>query len=192
MSAIRIAALVAATLATGLTAGVFYAYAISVMPAFARMDDRVVIEAMQRINIVIINPAFMVGFLGTVGFTFLAAVSHLDSRPTLWWIGIALVLDLVAFGITAGCNVPLNDQLAAAGDPAALPDPGAVRAAFEPRWVRWNIVRGVLHGLAFLVLCGALFDAGVRHGQESAHTDGRFAGMARTDMGTAAYDRSHR
>lgn len=192
MSAIRIVALVAATIATGLIAGVFYAYAISVMPAFARMDDRMVIEAMQKINVVIVNPAFMVGFLGTVGFTFLAVISHLGSRPTLWWIGIALVLNLVAFGITAGCNVPLNDQLAAAGDPAVLPDPETVRAAFEPDWVRWNIVRGVLHGLAFLILCAALFDAGVRHGQESMRTDDRFVGMVRTDMGTAAYERSHR
>lgn len=192
MFAVRIAALIAAALATGLIAGVFYAYAISVMPAFARMDDRVVIEAMQKINIAIINPAFMVGFLGTVGFTLLAAVLHLGSRPTLWWIGTALLLNLVAFGITAGCNVPLNDQLAAAGDPATLPDPGAVRAAFEPGWVRWNIIRGVLHGLAFLVLCGALFAAGVQHGREPVPTDGRSAGMGQTDMGIAAYDRSHR
>ncbi|WP_083864470.1 anthrone oxygenase family protein [Nocardia brevicatena] len=192
MSAIRITALVAAALATGLIAGVFYAYAISVMPAFARMDDRMVIEVMQKINIVIINPAFMVGFLGMVGFTLLAAVLHLGSRPTLWWIGIALVLNLVAFGITAGCNVPLNDQLAAAGDPATLPDPEAVRAAFEPGWVRWNIVRSVLHGLAFLVLCAALFAAGVQSGREPVRVDSRSAGMVRTDVGIAAYDRSHR
>lgn len=192
MSAIRIAALVAASLATGLITGVFYAYAISVMPAFARMDDRVVIDAMQKVNIAIINPAFMVGFLGTVGFTLLAAILHLGCRPTLWWIGIALVLNLVAFGITAGCNVPLNDQLAAVGDPAALPDPGAVRAAFEPGWVRWNIVRGVLHGLAFLALCVALVTAGVQNGRESVRADDRYAGMVRTDVGIAAYDRSHR
>ncbi len=37
--------------------------------------------------------------------------------------------------------MPLNDALAAAGEPAALADPAAVRAAFESRWVTWNVVR---------------------------------------------------
>lgn len=170
MSVSRIAALAAATLATGLIAGVFYAYAISVMPALARMDDRALIETMQKINIVIINPAFMIGFLGTVGFTALAALLHLgaDRRITLVWIAVALVLNVIAFGVTVGLNVPLNDQLMAAGDPGAIADPAAVRAQFESAWVRWNIVRAVLHTLAFVVLTGALFSAGLQQGRENA------------------------
>ncbi|MFE3442103.1 DUF1772 domain-containing protein [Nocardia sp. NPDC059180] len=170
MSVGRIVALVAATVATGLIAGVFYAYAISVMPALARMDDRAVIETMQKINVVIINPAFMIGFLGTVGFTALAALLHLgaDRRMTLIWIGVALALNVIAFAVTAGLNVPLNDQLAAAGDPAAITDLAAVRAQFESDWVRWNIVRAVLHTLAFIVLSGALFAAGLQQGRDDA------------------------
>ncbi|MBF6076255.1 anthrone oxygenase family protein [Nocardia beijingensis] len=170
MTATRLAALVLATLATGLIAGLFYAYANSVMPALARTDDRAMIDVMQKINIVIINPWFMVGFLGTVGFTVLAAALHLgrEHRSTLIWIGVALVLNVIAFAVTSGLNVPLNDQLAAAGDPASLADPAAVRADFESAWVRWNIVRGACHTLAFLALCGALFVAGVQQGKASA------------------------
>ncbi|MBF6134259.1 DUF1772 domain-containing protein [Nocardia otitidiscaviarum] len=170
MFALRIAALVAATLSTGLIAGLFYAYANSVMPALGRSDDRTVVDVMQKINVVIINPWFMIAFMGTVGFTALAAALHLgkDLRTVLLWIVIALVLNVLAFGVTAGFNVPLNNQLEAAGDPAGIADLAAVRAQFESAWVRWNIVRAVLHTLAFLVLLGALFVAGQQHGEAEA------------------------
>ncbi|MFD3746730.1 DUF1772 domain-containing protein [Nocardia sp. NPDC058633] len=172
MFAVRMAALVLALLSTGLIAGVFYAYAISVMPALARTGDRTLIDVMQKINVVIINPWFMFGFMGTVGFTALAAAVHLgkDHRSTLIWIGIALALNVIAFAVTAGLNVPLNDALAAAGDPGSIVDTAAVRADFEATWVRWNIVRAVLHTVAFLVLCGALFAAGVQEGKSTTTT----------------------
>ncbi|GAA5097991.1 DUF1772 domain-containing protein [Nocardia iowensis] len=170
MTAARLIALVLATLATGLIAGLFYGYANSVMPALNRTDDRTMIDVMQKINVVIINPVFMIGFLGTVGFSILAAALHLgkDQRSTLIWIGIALAINVIAFAVTSGLNVPLNNQLAAAGDPSRIADLAAVRADFEAVWVRWNIVRAVLHTLAFLVLCGALFVAGTQHGKANA------------------------
>lgn len=170
MFALRMAALVAATLSTGLIAGLFYGYANSVMPALNQTDDRTMIDVMQRINVVILNPVFMIGFMGTVAFTILAAALHLgkDSRTTLIWIGIALVLNVIAFAVTSGLNVPLNDQLAAAGDPAQIGDLAAVRSQFESSWVRWNIVRAAVHALAFLALMGALFVAGSQHGKAQA------------------------
>ncbi|MEU4413599.1 anthrone oxygenase family protein [Nocardia salmonicida] len=170
MFAVRMATMVLALLSTGLIAGVFYAYAISVMPALGRTEDRTLIDVMQKINVVIINPWFMFGFMGTVGFTALAAALHLgkEQRSTLIWIGIALALNVIAFAVTAGLNVPLNDALAAAGDPASIADTAAVRADFEATWVRWNIVRAVVHTAAFLVLCGALFAAGVQQGKSSS------------------------
>jgi uncharacterized membrane protein len=170
MTAARLTALVAATIATGLIAGLFYGYANSVMPALNQTDDRAMIDVMQKINVVIINPWFMLGFLGTVGFTIVAAALHLgkDHRSTLIWLGIALVLNIIAFAVTSGLNVPLNDQLMAAGDPAAIGDLAKVRADFESAWVRWNIVRAIFHTLAFLALCGALFVAGIQHGRGQA------------------------
>ncbi|WP_330183781.1 DUF1772 domain-containing protein [Nocardia sp. NBC_01503] len=170
MFALRIAALAAATLSTGLIAGLFYGYVNSVMPALGQTDDRTLIDVMQRINVIIVNPLFMLLFMGTVGFTVLAAALHLgkDARTTLLWIGIAVVLNVIAFAVTSGLNVPLNNQLAAAGDPSQIGDLAAVRAQFETSWVRWNIVRAVLHALAFVALIGALFTAGVQHGRANA------------------------
>ena len=43
--------------------------------------------------------------------------------------------------IAAAVNVPLNNRLAAAGDPAKIADPAAVRERFEQAWVTWNIAR---------------------------------------------------
>ncbi|MEV6772685.1 anthrone oxygenase family protein [Nocardia sp. NPDC051030] len=170
MFALRMAALVAATLASGLIAGVFYAYATSVMPALNQTDDKTFIDVMQRINVVIINPWFMIGFVGTVGFSVLAAALHLgkDYRTVLIWIAVATVLNVIAFAVTSGLNVPLNNQIANAGDVSQIADPAAVRSQFENTWVAWNIVRAVLHTLAFLVLTGALFQAGVQHAKANA------------------------
>ncbi|MGW4529953.1 anthrone oxygenase family protein [Nocardia sp. NPDC004340] len=165
MFALRTAALVAATLTTGLTAGIFFAYATSVMTALGQSDDRTFVDIMQKINVVIINPPFMLAFMGSVGFTVLAAALHLgkDTRTTLIWVGVALALNVIAFAVTSGLNVPLNNQLANAGDVAQIPDLAAVRSQFESSWVAWNVVRAVIHTLAFLVLTGALFVAGMQH-----------------------------
>ncbi|MEV0336685.1 anthrone oxygenase family protein [Nocardia sp. NPDC050717] len=187
MFAVRMAAIVLAVLSTGLIAGVFYAYAISVMPALARTGDRTLIEVMQKVNVVIINPWFMLGFMGTVGFTALATVLSLGSqhRATLVWLGIALALNVIAFGVTVALNVPLNDALDAAGDPAAIIDAAAVRADYEAAWVRWNILRAVLHTAAFLVLCGALFAAGVQQGKSSISATGVVAAQPVSQTMTA-------
>ena len=51
------------------------------------------------------------------------------------------MLHLVVVIITVAVNVPLNDAIKAAGDPATI-DVAAVREAFsEARWVAWNWVR---------------------------------------------------
>lgn len=181
MFALRTASLVAATLTTGLTAGVFFAYATSVMTALGQGDDRTFVDVMQRINVVIINPWFMFAFLGTVGFTVLAAALHLGKgvRATLLWIAVALLLNVIAFFVTSGVNVPLNNQLANAGDPAHIADLAAVRAQFETSWVRWNIVRAVIHTLAFLVLMGALFVAGTQQAKAAVTQSGQAGQPAR-------------
>lgn len=87
-------ALAAATLTTGLMAGLYYAYAISVMLGLSMTDDRTFVSVMQQINVAILNPWFFVSFFGALVFTALATVLHLhgDWRAVLPWIAAALVL----------------------------------------------------------------------------------------------------
>ncbi|WP_393098592.1 DUF1772 domain-containing protein [Streptomyces sp. LN325] len=146
----------AATVAMGLIAGVFYIFACDVMPSLARSDDRVFIEVMGNINDVIQNPVFFLSFLGALVLT---AVSAWQSRrsPHRRWVWAALAAYVLAFLVTTVVNVPLNDRLADAGDPARIADPAAVRERFEDTWVAWNVVRALLSTAALACLARALF-----------------------------------
>ncbi|WP_371778165.1 anthrone oxygenase family protein [Streptosporangium subroseum] len=150
--------LVAATVTVGLMAGLFYAYASSVMIGLGRASDRTFVEAMQRINTAILNGWFFTCFLGALALTILAAVLHLseDRRSVLPWILAAVVLYGAQLVITAAVNVPLNNMLDAAGDPRHITDLAAVREQFEATWVRWNLIRAVTCTAAFGCLTWAL------------------------------------
>jgi uncharacterized membrane protein len=157
------AALVAATIAMGLASGLFYTFACSVMIGLGQADDRTFVEAMQRINVGILNLWFAASFGGAFVLTAIAAVVSLrvDGRPALPWIVAALTLYVGTLVITFFVNIPLNDQLAAAGEPDRIADLRAVRQRFEGRWVRWNVVRALTSTAAFGCLAWAL----VLHGR---------------------------
>jgi len=152
------------TLFAGLMAGLFTAFAYSVMPGLGRSSDRTFVEAMQGINKAIVNPLFMLLFMGSIPLIGLAVFLAWrgQTRSALPWLGAALILYIVAFVVTSGVNVPLNDTLAGAGDPGRIRHLGAVRGDFEGRWVTWNVVRALLHTASF----GCLLWALVLHGAQ--------------------------
>jgi len=157
--------LLATTLALGLIAGFFYAYEVSVMRGFARLSDRGFIEAMQAVNATIRNAAFAPAFFGAALLSFVSTLVFLrDSvRLIALLVGTAALLYLLgAFALTAAINVPLNNWLADQGPAATLTDPAAIRAAYEAKWVFWNLIRAVNSGLAFLLMLGALWLDGRR------------------------------
>ena len=138
--------LVAALVAAGLLAGLFYAYACSVMPGLARGDDKTFVEAMRGINVAIVNPVFMLSFLGAPVISVVAAVvTDGDAR---WWAVASAVLAVATVAVTFAGNIPLNNAIDRVGAPDEIADLGAVRRAFEPGWVRLNVVRAVTSTLA--------------------------------------------
>ncbi|MEV5877792.1 anthrone oxygenase family protein [Streptomyces sp. NPDC052101] len=143
------AVLIAATIATGLSAGVFYIFACAVMPALARSDDRTYVEVMRNINTVIQNPVFLLGFMGALVLTGLSAW-QLRGTPCGRWAGAALLAYALVFLVTTAFNIPLNNALAAKGTSSAL------REHFEGPWVAWNIVRALGSTLALGLLGRAL------------------------------------
>ncbi|MFF3074107.1 DUF1772 domain-containing protein [Kitasatospora sp. NPDC057904] len=142
----RTLVLVAATITCGLTAGLFYAYACSVMPALRRVDDRTFIDVMQKVNVAILNGWFVLGYVGALLFGAAAVALHLpeEGHDALPATIAALVLYVGNIGVTRAVNIPLNDQLEKAGLPARIADPAAVRRVFEERWARFNVLRAVL------------------------------------------------
>ena len=130
------AVLLAARVTSGLLAGLYFAYAISVMPALKRTSDQTYAEIMNTINVVIVNPLFLIfAFLGAPA----TAVLLLFWDRSGWAVAGA-VLGVVTLLVTAVFNIPLNNALAKNSN----------RGAFEVPWVRWNIVR-TLTGIASFV-----------------------------------------
>jgi uncharacterized membrane protein len=154
---LRTAVLLAATLTTGLTAGVFALYAHTVMPGLRTTDDRTFVAAFQALDRAIVNPWFMVaGFGGAAACSAAAVVLHLGRGPLPWAVA-ALVLYLVAVVVTVAVHLPLNDAIKAAGDVTTPGAATAVRDGFdEARWSAWNLVRVATSTVAFGCLAWAL------------------------------------
>jgi uncharacterized membrane protein len=147
-----------ATLASGLVAGLFFAYSVSVMRGLARARDGTFVEAMQQINVAILNGWFALAFLGAPLSTSLAVLLHLGSEDP---VGMSLLLTSAGLSgatlaITFGVSVPLNNDLAT----ATAAEAAVARRAFEARWVRWNLARTVTSTAAFGSLAGALLLSG--------------------------------
>src|SRR4051794_7494033 len=160
MNGLRVASLMAATMTTGLVAGVYGIYANAFMPGLAKTDDKTFVGAFTAVDRAIVNPLFLgLGFLGALVFTGLAGLLSLKEKA-LPWIAVAFVLYLITVIITIAVNVPMNDALKAAGDPNTT-DVTAARAAFdEARWRTFNNLRLFLAIASTGVLSWALYLTG--------------------------------
>ncbi|NNM47471.1 DUF1772 domain-containing protein [Knoellia koreensis] len=146
LESLRAPVLVIAALATGLQAGTYYTWATGVMPGLARVDDRTFVHAMQQMNIAIVNPAFLLTFLGAPLLTVVAAaIAAPQARPWAWG---AAVLAIATIVITMGGNIPLNNALDRAGQVDSIRDLHAVRVAFEAPWARLNVLRFLTSALS--------------------------------------------
>jgi uncharacterized membrane protein len=156
--AVRTLTLALATLATGLVAGVFYAYAISVNLGLAAQPDASYVATMQAINERIQNPMFFASFFGAVLFLLATLAAHIP-RPRsgrFWLVALACALYIVGcFLLTVFVNVPLNEELARVAANASPDELSGARAAYEDPWNFWNGVRTVFSSMAFLALIGA-------------------------------------
>ncbi|MDA1128860.1 MAG: DUF1772 domain-containing protein [Chloroflexi bacterium] len=131
-------------LGCGLVAGIFFAFSTFVMKALARVPAAHGNAAMQAINITVINPLFMLAFMGTavtcvvvIVFTFM---TWDESDPVLLLTGSLLYL-IGTLLVTMAFNVPRNNALAAT-DPES--DDGArVWSGYVRSWTAWNHLRTV-------------------------------------------------
>lgn len=110
----------------GLMAGVFFAFSIAIMPALRRVPATQAIAVMQVTNRAIVNPVFLLVFLGT-------ALLNLGALPMAWWVGSlglalsALIYLLGALAVTVAGNIPRNNALDRL-DPLAPTAPGLLGA----------------------------------------------------------------
>jgi uncharacterized membrane protein len=129
-----------ALLGSGLIAGVLFVFSISIMAAFARIPAAEGIRAMQTINRTILNPLFMVTFIGPAVLS--AALSLLvllgkAGENGAWILAASLFYILGTFLVTVLGNVPMNEKLDTI-------DPGSGDAYWQSylrRWTRLNHFR---------------------------------------------------
>ncbi len=122
--------------------GVFFGFSSFVMKALADLPPAQGIAAMQRINVVVINPWFLGVFMGTallaLGCAAVAAMSW--ALPASGWLLAAGLLYAVGtFGVTGALNVPRNDRLARLD--AHAPAAASYWTRYLSEWTRWNHVR---------------------------------------------------
>ncbi|WP_380168907.1 DUF1772 domain-containing protein [Jannaschia sp. R86511] len=136
------ALLIATTVGSAATGGVFLGFSTFVMHGLDRLPPATATAAMQSINTSAVRPGFMTVLFGTaVGCGALAvhAALHPEQRSSgLVVAGSALYL-FGAVGLTATRHVPFNNILAAR--PSAMASDCGAWAAWSTRWRRWNHVR---------------------------------------------------
>ncbi|CAD7952877.1 unnamed protein product [Amoebophrya sp. A25] len=147
----------------GILAGLYFIFSVCVMPSLDSLPSAATaIEVMNQINVVILNPIFFSVFMGTpvlAVFVFaLKCCRSADGKSCAFCTGgrtagcseslvlfLATVLIVLGeFGLTAGINVPLNDELALF-NPKEHSEAECQRAwsAYNAPWTRWNSIRGL-------------------------------------------------
>ncbi len=149
----KTALLSASIVSSGLMSGLWYAWTVSVIPGTRRVGDASYIETMQHVNRAIINPAFVIPFMGIP--LVLGAAAYLqfragDTRRGSLLAGAAGTYVVGVLGATVARNVPLNDALEAFDlGQSSTGEIATRRETYEGPWNRWHYVRTAANLVVF-------------------------------------------
>ncbi len=141
---------------TGVIAGLFFAWSVSVMPGLKKLGDREFISSMQAMNRAIQNPLFFIFFFGALILLVTSCFNFYQKPLTLEYyllLGSTLLYIIGVMGITIIGNVPLNNMienfnLTNASDEAM----SKIRGTFEEKWTLLNNLRTGSSMAAFCLL----------------------------------------
>ncbi|NND34051.1 MAG: DUF1772 domain-containing protein [Saprospiraceae bacterium] len=149
---IKSTSLLIAVVLTGLSAGLFYAWQVSVIPGTRKVTDLTYLQTMQSINRAILNPAFFLIFFGCLILLIINTIQQLNTGIIFWLLLSATLIYLIGtFGVTVFGNVPLNNTLEAM-DLTRLGEDKAMefRQVYEQKWNRFHLIRTVFSVISFL------------------------------------------
>jgi uncharacterized membrane protein len=148
--------LATAILLSGLMAGIFFTWSNAVKPGIGKLSDLEYLRALQSMNRVILNKAFIGIFLGSVIAVALVPVFHFKLFPTnIFWIFILALLTywIGALGTTVFGNIPLNEILDKVNlESLNLEEITALRTRIEVKWNNLNLIRSISSGITFALL----------------------------------------
>ena len=110
---------------------------------------------MKTINVVILNPIFLVVFLGTAAasaFCLIVSLTHWQTPNATYLLAGSLCYLIGIFLVTMVFNVPMNDALQAAAPGSE--EEARLWATYLTNWTAWNHVRTI--GGSAATLCFAL------------------------------------
>ncbi|MEV2255289.1 DUF1772 domain-containing protein [Streptomyces sp. NPDC050147] len=136
---------ITALVGSGVTAGVLFAVALSVLPALLAMETGTYVYAHKLLGRNW-DPTMPVIVLSSTLVEAVLAVVSDGSARVLFVVGAVLLLGVSA--VSHLCNVPINRRVKSVDDPQHLPanweDP-------RPLWRRWHLLRTALAVLALAV-----------------------------------------
>ena len=129
-----------------MAAGIIFIFSNTIMPSLATLDADVGINTMNKINIIIVNPLFVVAFFGGLISAYPATVmmknpDAYSKQARYYALASTLIFFFGEFMVTVTQNVPRNNALLAVDSDS---DEGVEywQTNFLKGWVAWNTVRG--------------------------------------------------
>jgi uncharacterized membrane protein len=133
----------------GIIGGAFFAFSSFVMKALSQLPSPEGVAAMQRINLVVLNPLFLGVFVGTAvlaGLCIVAGFFPWGEIRSLLLLSAGTSYLVGSFGVTAAFNVPRNERLARMGSSSA--EAAEYWPIYLREWLFWNHVRTAASVLA--------------------------------------------
>jgi len=142
-------------LLTGLTTGLCFTWTNAITPGIGRLDDLGYLQSFQEMNRAIINPLFLVVFLGPFfAHIFNVYLNRYQPNMIFWMLfaaGILYIAGVVVITIVG--NVPLNEILEKTNLQNSSPEQlKELRNIFEDKWNRLHLIRTITSILSFLLL----------------------------------------
>ena len=143
-------------LLTGLLAGLFFGFQCSIINGLGALGNKEYLLSFQSINKVILNPIFLLSFMGPViVLPITCYLSYKTGGDDLfpYILSSTLIYLIAVFGITIAFNVPLNELLDGFNIQSATDTQiQDMRLKFEAGWNKWHLIRTVASIISFLTL----------------------------------------
>ncbi|CAM1357617.1 anthrone oxygenase family protein [Tenacibaculum halocynthiae] len=146
-------------LLNALSAGLFFAWSVSVILGTKKVGDFTYLETMQNINREILNPAFFILFFGSLIALIITSYLQFNTK-TVFWLVLAstIIYSIGTFGITALGNVPLNKELDALNiNNLNLLELKSFRSYYESTWNHYHSIRTISGMISFVLVLIATF-----------------------------------
>ena len=130
-----------------MAAGIIFIFSNTIMPSLATLDSDIGINIMNKINVIIVNPLFIVAFFGGLVSVYPTVKMFYNPneycKPARYYaVASTLIFFFGEFIVTGTQNVPRNNALLVV-DPESEDGVHYWKNDFLKGWVAWNTFRGI-------------------------------------------------